>query len=65
MILLRVYLRLSNIGGAEHQPLLQDYLVTNQLSLRGETQGTEGYGGTASALDGNSNTRNDRTRNTK
>jgi hypothetical protein len=65
MILLGVYLGLSNIGGAEHQPLLRDHLVTNQLSSGGETQGTEGYGGAAGASDGNSNTRNDGTRDTK
>jgi hypothetical protein len=65
IILLGVYLGLSNIGSTEHQPLLGDYLVTNQLSSGGETQGTEGYRGTVGASDGNSNTRNDRTHDTK
>jgi hypothetical protein len=56
MILLGVYLGLSNIRG-EHQPLLGD--------SGGETQGTEGYGGTVGTSDGNFITRNDGTRDTK
>lgn len=52
MILLGVYLGLSNAGGAEHQPLLGDL----------EAQGIEGYQGTVGVSDGNSNTQ---TRDTK
>ena len=52
MILLGVYLGLSNAGSVEHQPLLGDL----------EAQGIEGYQGTVGVLDGNSNTQ---TRDTK